>query len=72
MAKREYTAEEILTVLQQVEVAFGNGETTPQACRPSFQAIRDLLRRRDDARALAEGACDVVDGCRPTIPNTGD
>ena len=41
-------------------------------CRPSFQAIRDLLWRPGDARARAEGACNVADSCRPTIPNTGN
>jgi hypothetical protein len=33
MAKRRYTAEEIVTVLRQVEVAIPNGKTTPHACR---------------------------------------
>jgi hypothetical protein len=33
MAKRRYTAEEIVTVLRQVEVALANGKPTPQACR---------------------------------------
>ena len=33
MAKRRYTAEEIVTVLRQVEVAVANGKTTPYACR---------------------------------------
>jgi hypothetical protein len=33
MAKRRYTAEEIVTVLRQVEVAIANGKTTPQVSR---------------------------------------
>ncbi len=33
MAKRRYTAEEIVTVLGQVEVAMANGKTTPHVCR---------------------------------------
>ncbi len=33
MAKRRYTAEEIVTVLRQVEVALANGKPAPQACR---------------------------------------
>jgi hypothetical protein len=33
MAKRKYTAEEIVTVLRQVEVAMANGKPTAQACR---------------------------------------
>jgi transposase-like protein len=32
MAKRRYTAEEIVAVLRQVEVAVANGKSTPQAC----------------------------------------
>ena len=32
MAKRRYTAEEILTVPWRVEVALGSGKTAPQAC----------------------------------------
>jgi putative transposase len=35
MAKRKYTAEEIVTVLRQVEVSMANGKATPQACRES-------------------------------------
>jgi hypothetical protein len=31
MAKRKSTAEEIVTVLRQVEVAIGHDNTTPQA-----------------------------------------
>jgi putative transposase len=33
MAKRRYTAEEIVTVLRQVEVTMAKGKPTPQACR---------------------------------------
>ena len=35
MAKRKYTADEIVTLLRQVEVSMANGKTTPQACRES-------------------------------------
>jgi putative transposase len=35
MAKTKYTAEEIVTVLRQVEVSMANGKATPQACRES-------------------------------------
>jgi hypothetical protein len=35
MAKRRYTAAEIVMVLRRVEVAIANGKTTPQACRES-------------------------------------
>jgi hypothetical protein len=36
MAKRRYTAEEIVTVLRQVEVAIANGKTTPQVLAPAI------------------------------------
>jgi hypothetical protein len=42
-----------VTVLRQVEVGMGHGKTIPQSCRRSFQAIRDLLGRADDARSVA-------------------
>jgi putative transposase len=35
MAKRKYMADEIMTLLRQVEVSVANGKTTPQACRES-------------------------------------
>ena len=35
MAKRKYTAEEIVTVLRKVEVSMATAKTTPQACRES-------------------------------------
>jgi Transposase len=35
VAKRRYTAEEIVTVLRQVQLGIANGKTTPQACRDS-------------------------------------
>ena len=35
MAKRRYTAEEVVTLLRQVGVGIANGKTTPQACRES-------------------------------------
>jgi hypothetical protein len=42
MAKRKYTAEEIVTLLRQVEVSMANGKTTPQAAgKTAYRA--DLL-----------------------------
>ena len=62
MAKRRYTAEEIVTVLRQVEVAVANGKTTPQACRESEITEQNYYRWRkeygglklDQARRLKE------------------
>jgi transposase-like protein len=33
MARKKHTAEQIIGILRQVEVAVSNGRTTPQACR---------------------------------------
>jgi transposase-like protein len=33
MARKKHTAEQIIGILRQVEVAISNGRTTPQACR---------------------------------------
>ena len=33
MAKRNYTAEEIVAVLGQVEASMANGKAAPQACQ---------------------------------------
>jgi hypothetical protein len=53
MAKRRYTAEEIVTVLRQVEVAIGSGKPTPQACREAGiteQTYPRAAERITDAR----------------------
>ncbi len=33
MAKKKCTPEQVVSILRQIEVAVGNGETTPQACK---------------------------------------
>jgi putative transposase len=33
MPIRRYKAEQIVTLLRQIEVAIANGKTTPQACK---------------------------------------
>jgi putative transposase len=53
MAKRRYTAEEIVTVLRQVEVAVANGKTTPQACRESEITEQTYYRWRKEYGAQA-------------------
>lgn len=52
MAKRRYTAEEIVTVLRQVEVGIANGKTTPQACRESEIAEQTYYRWRKEYGGL--------------------
>ena len=52
MAKRRYTAEEIVTVLRQVEVAMANGKTTPHACRESGITEQTYYRWRKEYGGL--------------------
>src|SRR5215470_7657324 len=52
MAKRRYTAEEIVTVLRQVEVAIANGKTAPQACRESEISEQTYYRWRKEYGGL--------------------
>jgi putative transposase len=52
MAKRRYTAEEIVTVLRQVEVGIANGKTTPLACRESGITEQTYYRWRKEYGGL--------------------
>jgi transposase-like protein len=62
MAKRKHTAEQIIAILRQVEIAVGNGKITPQACREVGIAEQTYYRWRkeygglklDQARRLKE------------------
>jgi putative transposase len=52
MAKRRYTAEEIVTVLRQVEVAVGSGKPTPHACREAGITEQTYYRWRKEYGGL--------------------
>jgi transposase-like protein len=62
MAGRRHTAEQIISILRQVEIAIGNGKTTPQACREAGITVQTFYRWRkeygglklDQARRLKE------------------
>ena len=62
MAGRRHTAEQIISILRQVEIAIGNGKTTPQACRDAGITVQTFYRWRkeygglklDQARRLKE------------------
>jgi len=43
MAKRRYTAEEIVTALRQVEVAVANGKPTPQRATRAVSPSRPTI-----------------------------
>jgi putative transposase len=52
MAKRRYRAEEIVTVLRQVEVAVGSGKQTSQACREAGITEQTYYRWRKEYGGL--------------------
>jgi putative transposase len=52
MAKRNYTAEEIVAVLGQVEASMANGKATPQACRESGITEQTYYRWRKEYGGL--------------------
>jgi hypothetical protein len=56
MAKRKYTAEEIVTELRQVEVSMANGKATPQACRESGITEQTYFPRTHHRRAFSQQA----------------
>lgn len=55
MAKRKYTAEEIVTVLRQVQVEAANGKSTPQACRQARITEQTYNRGPLSCTALTAG-----------------
>jgi putative transposase len=52
MAKRRYKAEEIVTVLRQLQVAIANGKATPQACREAGIVEQTYYRWRKEYGGL--------------------
>ena len=62
MPNKMYKAEQIVTLLRQIEVGFANGKTTPQACKEVEITMQTYYRWRkeygglklDQARRLKE------------------
>jgi len=62
MAGRKHSAEQIIAILRQIEVALGNGKANPQACREAGITEQTYYRWRkeygglklDQARRLKE------------------
>ena len=52
MPKKSYTAEQIVTLLRQVEVAVGQGKFVPIACREASISDVSYYRRRAFQRLL--------------------
>ena len=45
MSIRKYKAEQIVTLLRQIEVAMANGKTAPQACKEAGIHTQTYYRR---------------------------
>jgi len=62
MGMRRFKAEQIVTLLRQIEVGIGNGKSTPQACKEAEITVQTYYRwrkeygglRLDQARRLKE------------------
>ena len=62
MAIKRYKAEQIVTMLRQIEVSIANGKTTPQACKEAEITVQTFYRwrkeygglRMDQAKRLKE------------------
>ncbi len=52
MPTKRYKAEQIMTVLRQVEVVVANGQTTPQACREAGITEQTFYRWRKEYGGL--------------------
>ena len=52
MPMRRYKAEQIVTLLRQIEVGIANGKTTPQACKEAEITIQTYYRWRREYGGL--------------------
>ena len=52
MAIKRYKAEQIVTLLRQIEVGIGNGKPTPQACKEAEITIQTYYRWRKEYGGL--------------------
>ena len=52
MPMKRYKAEQIVTLLRQIEVGIANGKTTPQACKEAEITIQTYYRWRRDYGGL--------------------
>jgi putative transposase len=52
MPIRRYKAEQIVTLLRQIEVAIANGKTTPQACKEAEITVQTFYRWRKESGGL--------------------
>jgi len=52
MPNKRYKAEQIVTLLRQIEVGIANGKTTPQACKEVEITVQTYYRWRKDYGGL--------------------
>ena len=52
MAIKRYKAEQIVTMLRQIEVSIANGKTTPQACKEAAITVQTFYRWRKEYGGL--------------------
>lgn len=52
MTKKRHTPEQVVTLLRQVEVAVGNGKSTPQACKDAAIPEQTYYRWRKEYGGL--------------------
>ena len=52
MPKKRLTAEQIVTLLRQIEVEIANGKTTPQACKEAEITVQTFYRWRKEFGGL--------------------
>jgi putative transposase len=52
MSTKRYKAEQIVTLLRQIEVELANGKTTPQACKEAQITVQTYYRWRKEYGGL--------------------
>ncbi len=52
MPMQRYKAEQIVTMLRQIEVSIANGKTTPQACKEAEITVQTYYRWRKEYGGL--------------------
>ena len=52
MARKKYTAEQIITKLREAEIELGKGRTTPEVCKKLGIAVQTYYRWRKEYGGL--------------------
>ena len=62
MPMKKYKAEQIVTLLRQIEVGIANGKPTPQACKEAEITQQTYYRWRKGARRPKAGSSEADEG----------